>query len=293
VADATVREVPEMIVKTLAGVLERRADPAAAVLEKAEALRARVPAQHLAAFDALLEEARFIWPLRDDRTVHTDYPAIGLARRVLLEIGRRLVLRERLQQRDHVVELAPAEVGPLLLEGRGPTSEDLAAAARRRETRTIADAPLNLGPPPSPPPPPEWMKPATARIARATAIFLDSLFYAPKAGPQDGARVLRGLPVSAGVVEGPARVVSGPADFARVQQGDVLVSRTTTPTYNVLLPLLAGVVTDRGGLLSHTAVVAREYGLPAVVGTNDATATIPDGARVRVDGGSGEVRVLA
>ena len=61
----------------------------------------------------------------------------------------------------------------------------------------------------------------------------------------------------------------------------------------MLLPLLGGIVTDRGGLLSHAAIVAREYGMPAVVGTTDATKLVPDGARVRVDGGTGEVQVLS
>jgi pyruvate,water dikinase len=81
--------------------------------------------------------------------------------------------------------------------------------------------------------------------------------------------------------------------FFKVKQGDVLIARTTGPSYNVLLPLLGGIVTDRGGLLSHAAIVAREYGLPAVVGTTDATKLVPDGARVRLDGATGEIQVLS
>jgi pyruvate,water dikinase len=81
--------------------------------------------------------------------------------------------------------------------------------------------------------------------------------------------------------------------MARVRQGDVLITRSTAPSYNALLPLLSGIVTDRGGTLSHAAVVAREYGIPAVVGCGNATELIRDGQRVRLDGARGTVEVLA
>jgi pyruvate,water dikinase len=77
-----------------------------------------------------------------------------------------------------------------------------------------------------------------------------------------------------------------------LQQGDVLVTRSTASSFNVVLPLLGAVVTDRGGQLCHAAIVAREYGIPGVVGTREATTLIPDGARVRVDGARGEIHVL-
>jgi len=72
----------------------------------------------------------------------------------------------------------------------------------------------------------------------------------------------------------------------------VLVTRATAPYFNVVLPLLGAIVTDRGGQLCHAAIVAREYGIPGVVGTREATTRIPDGARVRVDGTKGEIHVL-
>jgi pyruvate,water dikinase len=103
--------------------------------------------------------------------------------------------------------------------------------------------------------------------------------------------LLRGLAASGGVYEGPARRVSGPSEFGRIMQGDVLVTESTTEAFNILLPLLGAIVTDTGGLLSHSAIVAREYGIPGVVGTRDATDLIPDGTRVRVDGDAGEVTV--
>src|SRR5205085_11922115 len=105
-------------------------------------------------------------------------------------------------------------------------------------------------------------------------------------------KVLHGLAVNDGTYEGTARVIDDTADFARVRQGDVLVARMTSPYFNVVLPLLGAIVTDRGGQLCHAAIVAREYGIPGIVGTREATAKIQDGDRVRVDGTTGEVTIL-
>jgi pyruvate,water dikinase len=98
---------------------------------------------------------------------------------------------------------------------------------------------------------------------------------------------------SGGVYEVPARRVSGPSDFDRIVEGDVLVTESTSEAFNILLPLLGAIVTDSGGLLPHSAIVAREYGIPGVVGTREATERIPDGTLVRVDGNIGEVTVYA
>jgi pyruvate,water dikinase len=106
-------------------------------------------------------------------------------------------------------------------------------------------------------------------------------------------RVVRGLAASPGIYEGPARRVAGPAEFDRIAAGDVLVTESTSEAFNILLPLLGGIVTDRGGLLSHAALVAREYGIPSVVGTRRGTALIPDGRRIRVDGGAGRVVLVS
>jgi rifampicin phosphotransferase len=108
---------------------------------------------------------------------------------------------------------------------------------------------------------------------------------------QTGA-VLRGIGASAGQVTGTARVLAGPTDFARLQPGDVLVASITTPAWTTLFAMASAVVTDVGGPLSHSSIVAREYGIPAVLGTNVATRRIPDGARVRVDGEAGTVTLL-
>jgi len=118
-----------------------------------------------------------------------------------------------------------------------------------------------------------------------------SQIWSESSAPSE-ARLIRGLGVSAGQVEGIARVVQDVTGFARVRQGDILVTRSTSAAFNVILPLLSGIVTDRGGTLSHSAIVAREYGIPAVVGSREATRLIPDGARIRIDGTIGEAVIL-
>ena len=128
---------------------------------------------------------------------------------------------------------------------------------------------------------------------RAIGALLSAIHEVPEgSSPRTNGVTVTGLAACAGRAEGIARIVVRPDQFAKVQKGDILVAATTCPSYNVLLPILGGIVTDRGGLLSHAAIVAREYGLPAVVGSRDATRKIPDGARVRVDGRAGTVELL-
>jgi pyruvate,water dikinase len=102
---------------------------------------------------------------------------------------------------------------------------------------------------------------------------------------------LAGLPVSAGTVEGRARVILDMA-AAGLEPGDILVTAYTDPSWTPLFVTISGLVTEVGGLMTHGAVVAREYGLPAVVGVVDATRLIQDGQRIRVHGTEGYVEIL-
>jgi pyruvate,water dikinase len=105
-------------------------------------------------------------------------------------------------------------------------------------------------------------------------------------------REIRGFAASSGVVEGPARVVKSVEEISRLKPGDILVCQVTNPTWAPVFQKIAGAVSDIGGSMSHAAIVAREYGLPAVVGTGTATSRIKDGQRIRVDGGRGVVTIL-
>ncbi len=192
---------------------------------------------------------------------------------------------------SHLVDASLDEMGSLLSGSGGPSGDELAERFEYRATHSAKDAPPFIGTPPPPPPDPSGLPPAVARLMRATGIAMGEVFGSSETPHEE--HLLRGLAASQGVYEGPARRVSGPSEFGRIVQGDVLVTEATSEAFNILLPLLGAIVTDNGGLLSHSAIVAREYGIPGVVGTREATDLIPDGTLVRVDGDAGEVHVLA
>ncbi len=282
-------ELPDVLRRAIrAAVAEKGAD-SSDVEGKIADVRGKVPSQHRAEFDQLLEEARLTYPIRDERGVFSDIWASGLMRRAALAGGRRLAAKRRIHEAVHFVDAGIDEMRSLLSGGKGPSADELAKRLEHRASHTAKDAPATLGPPP-PPPDPSGLPPAVARLMRATGIALGALFGSSEAKHEK--HMLRGLAASRGVYEGPARRVSHPAEFDRIIRGDVLVTESTTEAFNILLPLLGAIVTDSGGLLSHSAIVAREYGIPGVVGTRDATERIADGARVRVDGDAGEVTVL-
>ncbi|MEO0062807.1 MAG: hypothetical protein RLZZ08_1367 [Pseudomonadota bacterium] len=108
----------------------------------------------------------------------------------------------------------------------------------------------------------------------------------------ENVKELKGFAACSGVVEGPARVVKSVSEIGRLQQGDILVCQVTNPTWAPIFQKISAAVSDIGGSMSHMAIVAREYGLPAVVGTGTATQKIKDGQRIRVDGGRGTVTIL-
>jgi pyruvate,water dikinase len=103
---------------------------------------------------------------------------------------------------------------------------------------------------------------------------------------------LKGFAASSGVVEGIARIVKSADEISRLREGDILVCQVTNPTWAPVFQKIRAAVSDIGGSMSHAAIVAREYGLPAVVGTGNATSRIQDGQRIRVDGGRGIVTIL-
>ena len=293
VGEPSVHELPELILGAIRSAVEGAESPAVAeeVATRTAEVREDVPAERRGMFDDLLAEARAVYRLRDERGTCADLWAIGIMRRALLAAGRRLAASGRIAEPAHLVEADYAEVRSLVASGEGPAADELAARARYRIEARYADAPPFLGGEPGPPLPAEWLPPAAARLERAIGAVFKEVFAAPE--PQSEGRKVRGLGVSPGVYEGIARVIRNTEEFGRIEQGDVLVTNSTTTAFNIVLPLLGAIVTDRGGLLSHAAIIAREYGLPAVVGCTDATSVIHDRARVFVDGSLGEAEVLA
>lgn len=293
IGEPCVIELPELIVGAIRSGLEwAESTPTDDEVAKRTAdIRDAVPGGHRGTFDELLGEATLTYRLRDERGTYADLWAIGIMRRAILAAGRRLAARGVIDEPSHLVEADYQELRALVGSGTGVSGEELAERARYRLEARYTDAPPIIGGEPVEPLPAEWLPPAAARLERALGAVVKEIFVAPQ--PQTEERKVRGLGVSPGAYEGTARVIRGTSEFGRIEPGDVLVTNSTTTAFNIVLPLLGAIVTDRGGLLSHAAIVARECGIPGVVGCTDATRVLPDGALVRVDGSLGEVEVVS
>ena len=289
IAEPTALEMPDSLLRALRIAISGEAH---AVSDDAgiSEVRAKVPEKFRAEFDELLGEARLMYRLRDERGVYSDIWASGIMRRAALAAGRRVADRGRIASPQQMLEATLDEMCALVAGADGPSADELAKHAKYRATYTAKDVPAFLGPPKPPPPDFAALPPAVSRVMRAIFIAIGHLFGSSQAQHEE--KVLYGLAASKGVYEGSARRVSGPSEFGRIVKGDVLVTESTTEAFNILLPLLGGIVTDNGGLLSHAAIVSREYGIPGVVGTREATERITDGVLVRVNGDAGEVTVL-
>ncbi|MBW3652887.1 MAG: hypothetical protein KY433_04685 [Actinobacteria bacterium] len=249
-----------------------------AIAEARERLR-DYPAQIAGQFEAMLAAAQSGLVISEDHNFYIDNMSIHHLRAVLLEAGRRLVHDGAIVAVDDVFMLAPEELRAAL-ETPGT---DLRAVVRDRLTaiaqqRTITPPPV-LGAIPTAPPPDD---PFTRFAMKFNGV--------PQAPGAPGE--LRGSAGSSGVVRGTARVIHSISESGRLQPGDIIVAETTAPPWTPLFATVAAVVTDTGGVLSHCAVVAREYGIPAVVGTGMATSVIADGQTIEVDGDAGIVRIL-
>jgi phosphohistidine swiveling domain-containing protein len=220
-------------------------------------------------------------PLTPDHHFYIDQGTNARVRYVLVAIGRKLVERGDLDDPEDVTYLRYNELRVLMAD---PGSIDAhAVVSERRDDREEAFKVR----------PREWIGTATES---ALAFPYNGLWGFPEKfhrQPGEKADELGGLAASPGVVEGPARVVLELAEFDEVKKGDVLVCRMTNPAWVVLFTKIAGLVTDAGGTVSHPAVVSREFGIPAVVGTSDATQRIKTGDRVRVNGATGVVEILS
>jgi pyruvate,water dikinase len=290
IAEPTALELPDALLRAMRIAISGEAQANSDVEARVAEVRARVPAAHQEEFDELLGEARLTYRLRDERGVYSDIWASGLMRRAALAAGRRVAGRGRIASPLHILDATLDEMCALVAGTGGPSGDELASRAQYRTVYTAKDVPPSLGPPVPPPPDLSVLPPAVSRLMRAIFIGLDHVFGSAQAQHEE--KVLYGIAASKGIYEGPARRVSGPSEFGHIVKGDVLVTESTTEAFNILLPLLGGIVTDNGGLLSHAAIVSREYGIPGVVGTREATERIANGMRVRIDGDAGEVTVL-
>jgi pyruvate,water dikinase len=248
--------------------IDKREQATQAVLE-----RAGWPRRGL--FLKLLRWAQDTGPMREDSLfdMGMGHP---LVRRMLAELGRRFVAGGAIGQADDIYWLEKSEVEALIatLE-RGIPLPDFAGRIPARKAQW--QAALKISPP--------VMLPETS--------IWNRFIHGKETERKNGKVVLKGVGTSGGLVTAPACVLFGPEDFGQLKPGDVLVAVTTTPAWTPLFALASAVVTDIGGPLSHSSIVAREYGIPAVMAARSATRSIQTGQVVTVDGNTGTVTVEA
>lgn len=228
-------------------------------------------------FEALFAQASRHVQLDEDHNFLIDQMGNSGLRRPVLEIGRRLADREAIASPDDVFFLTVRD----LADGFAGASQHETVEQRRERLRRHASLtpPHTLGTPPDA----DWDDPLVA------ALMKTDLPPPPHENPPG---MILGTPASPGIVRGRARVALHLEQASGICPGEILVCEMTLPPWSVLFSTAAAVVSDTGGILSHCATVAREYGIPCVVGTTVGTARIRDGMMIEVDGGKGEVRLL-
>ena len=284
----TLIELPDVLVQAIRRAAERgpeRASPTS------RPCRAQVPEEERDRFDDLLDDARRCYGIRDDNVGITVMWPVGLVRRAILEVGRRLVDRGVLDEAWEALALGEQELAAALRGER--STRDLAKERIALGIAYEADgAPLVLGDSEGGDPD---LSVFPAAMAELTAAVIDTTVLEGMVGPDAPTEWTgAGVGVSGAPYTGRACVAASPEEaLSRLEPGDVLVTTITTPAYEAIMPIAGAVVTEQGGLMGHTALVAREYGMAAVVGVTAATTAIPDGAQVEVDPVAGCVQVVA
>jgi phosphohistidine swiveling domain-containing protein len=253
-----------------------KADIDAAAKEILEGLEGEALEEMRAANDINLKMA----PLTPDHHFYIDQGANAHVRLVLIALGEKLVEMGVLDAPDDVILFRYNQLREFIGDPSSMDGRAIAAAARAK--RAAADA-LQ---------PRDWVGTVTA--TQLAFPYLNLWGFPDKFSRSSEIEVgkVKGIAGSPGVVEGVARVVMSEAQFDSLQQGEILVCQMTNPAWQVLYGKIVAVVTDAGGTVSHPAVLAREYGIPAVVGTSGGTVRIKTGDRIRVDGNVGVVEIL-
>ena len=283
----TVREQMGPVVELVRGYLDTDYDYPSAM----EAMRLDIEAASNEILDGLdgesLETMRAanlvnlrMAPLTPDHHFYIDQGANAHLRLVLMAIGRRLVELGRLGQPDDVMFLRYNELRALIGDPAALDARGIVAAQRAKRAAAERLRPR------------DWI--GTVTPAQLAFPYLVNWGYPDRFYQQQSAdqATVTGLGASPGVVEGIARVVRTVEEFDEVRDGDILVCQMTNPAWVVLFTKIAGLVTDTGGTTSHPAVLAREFGIPAVIGTSVATQRIATGDRLKVDGSTGLVQII-
>ena len=247
------------------------------------------------AYDQMIALACRVFPYVEGHKFYCEHWYTNLFFNKIREFGALLAAHGFFADAEDVFHLSHFELEAAIIDlmtswsngspPRGPSRFPALIAERRAAIDAWAgmDSPPALGPVPD-----IIDDPAIVMLWGITRENLDSWLSAGEANPRE----IRGFAASSGVVEGTARVVKTVQEIDRLQQGDILVCRVTNPTWAPIFQKISAAVSDIGGSMSHAAIVAREYGLPAVVGTGQATTRIREGQRIRVDGARGIVTIL-
>ena len=244
--------------------------------EATHAVLARLDAPRRNLLSRLLEWAKGVAPVREDALadVGLGWPVM---RRMLLELGRRLTEAGAVEKPADVFWLHRDEVEKMAAS-LDASETQLASLADTVEQRKMLWRGQRRVTPPQLLPKGSWVE-----------VFRG---WMPAVSEEQTGDTIKGVAASAGQVTAPARLLGGPEDFGKMQPGEVLVAGISTPAWTSLFAMASAVVTDVGGPLSHSSIVAREYGIPAVLGTGVATRRIRSGQNVRVDGDVGTVTLL-
>jgi pyruvate, water dikinase len=249
------------------------------------------------AYDQMITLAHRVFPYVEGHKFYCEHWYTNLFFNKVREFGGLLAANGFFADAEDVFQLTHYEVESAIIDlmtswsngsaPRGPTHWPQVVRERRA---AIAEWAKQATPPALGPVPEVIDDPAIVMLWGITRESLDAWLNA-ESGPDSDE--LRGFAASSGVVEGPACVVKSVEEISRVRPGDILVCQITNPTWAPIFQKIAGAVSDIGGSMSHAAIVAREFGLPAVVGTGTATSRIKNGQRIRVDGGRGIVTILS
>ncbi|GAB3198258.1 hypothetical protein GCM10027062_12010 [Nocardioides hungaricus] len=283
----TWREDPAPVLEAIRGYLEADYDYPAEIASVAADLEAAkvevmdgVDGEDRQRLQSALDLSLRMNPLTPDHHFYIDQGTNARVRLVLVAIGAKLVEQGKLADPEDVMYLRYNELRTLMAGSNGFDAEELVGDRRDAREEAYEKRPR------------DWVGTATEENLAFPYLALWAFPEKVHRKPSEVEGEVQGLGASKGVVEGIARVVLSPEEFSQVQQGEVIVCRMTSPSWVVLFTRIAGLVTDAGGMASHPAVVSREFGIPAVVGTSVATRSIKTGDRVRVDGTTGLVQVL-
>jgi len=283
----TWRENPAPILEALRGYLETDYDYPAAIAAVRDDLEAAVgelmdgvEGEERERLQQALDLSLKMNPLTPDHHFYIDQGTNARLRLVALAIGRKLADAGVLDDPEDVVYLRYNELRVLTAAPEAFAARTLVSDRRdERERQALVR-------------PPDWIGTATDDALAFPYLTLWGFPEKFHRTPPEKVDEVHGLGASPGVVEGAARVVASLDEFDQVREGEILVCQMTNPAWVVLFTKIGGLVTDAGGVASHPAVVAREFAIPAVVGTSLATQRIASGDRVRVNGTSGVVEVL-